>query len=536
MSDEAALLSAIIAHPDEDTPRLAYADWLTEHGDPDRAEFIRVQCRLADVPPGHPDWVDLTIQQDELFSRLRRRLTDIGEVPAKFYLVPDLRDGEEQFRRGFPYFIDCQTSREDWTRTEVERVARELERFVRTTTLRGVHVYSAPSEQLTDLLKHPVIGELTGLTLRSDSGHLTVTQLCRHLGTACLAHRIRHLGLDLCIHAGAAEELAGATTFDALERMGIRWIKAPKPVLEKLAGAAWFRRLRHFTCMMSDRAVAEPLITGLGRLPELHTLELPEFAAAALPTLASGKFPALARLQYNGPLGASSAKQLAKARFPALAVFEAHRSNARTDALPELLAAGWFEKLRVLALRGFGIGEKGVAALVAHPVAKALRGLDLRYNRFGAVGLAALAAPGAFPALTALNLNYAHDRDVAPADLVGPLSVLGTRTLRTLDLSNWSLGAAGARALAANPALAGLTHLTLEYCQIDASGAEALFTSPHLQNLVELELSNNAIKTGAEALADPAVMPRLVMCNLNCNNIPRPTAARIARSGLDLYA
>jgi len=26
MSDEAALLSAIITHPDEDTPRLAYAD------------------------------------------------------------------------------------------------------------------------------------------------------------------------------------------------------------------------------------------------------------------------------------------------------------------------------------------------------------------------------------------------------------------------------------------------------------------------------------------------------------------------------
>ena len=47
MSDEDALLAAIAAHPDEDTPRLMYADWLDEHGQPVRAEFIRVQIELA---------------------------------------------------------------------------------------------------------------------------------------------------------------------------------------------------------------------------------------------------------------------------------------------------------------------------------------------------------------------------------------------------------------------------------------------------------------------------------------------------------
>lgn len=41
---ERALYRAICANPDEDTPRLVYADWLQEHGDEDRAEFIRVQC------------------------------------------------------------------------------------------------------------------------------------------------------------------------------------------------------------------------------------------------------------------------------------------------------------------------------------------------------------------------------------------------------------------------------------------------------------------------------------------------------------
>ena len=46
MSD-AALLAVIRAAPADDAPRLVYADWLDEHGQPERAEFIRVQIELA---------------------------------------------------------------------------------------------------------------------------------------------------------------------------------------------------------------------------------------------------------------------------------------------------------------------------------------------------------------------------------------------------------------------------------------------------------------------------------------------------------
>ena len=62
MSDEQALLAAIFDHPDEDTPRLAYADWLDEHADAlpgrdpqearDRAAFIRLQIEAGQLPPG----------------------------------------------------------------------------------------------------------------------------------------------------------------------------------------------------------------------------------------------------------------------------------------------------------------------------------------------------------------------------------------------------------------------------------------------------------------------------------------------------
>jgi uncharacterized protein (TIGR02996 family) len=49
-SDGDALLRAICEHPFDDTPRLAYADWLEENGRPERAEFIRVQIELARLP------------------------------------------------------------------------------------------------------------------------------------------------------------------------------------------------------------------------------------------------------------------------------------------------------------------------------------------------------------------------------------------------------------------------------------------------------------------------------------------------------
>ena len=42
-----AFRSAIVAEPDDDTSRLVAADWLDEHGDPDRAAFIRIQVALA---------------------------------------------------------------------------------------------------------------------------------------------------------------------------------------------------------------------------------------------------------------------------------------------------------------------------------------------------------------------------------------------------------------------------------------------------------------------------------------------------------
>src|SRR5262249_24298968 len=88
----AAFLRLIAERPDDDGPRLLYADWLADNGDPDRAEFIRVQCALAQLPRSDPRRPDL---ED---AEMRPRAG-----PAADWLRLEPRAVDRcTFRRGFP--------------------------------------------------------------------------------------------------------------------------------------------------------------------------------------------------------------------------------------------------------------------------------------------------------------------------------------------------------------------------------------------------------------------------------------------------
>ncbi|MCI0461049.1 MAG: TIGR02996 domain-containing protein, partial [Gemmataceae bacterium] len=50
MSTEDAFVHSILNHPDDDTTRLVFSDWLEEHGRASHAELIRIQCELARLP------------------------------------------------------------------------------------------------------------------------------------------------------------------------------------------------------------------------------------------------------------------------------------------------------------------------------------------------------------------------------------------------------------------------------------------------------------------------------------------------------
>ncbi|QJW93441.1 TIGR02996 domain-containing protein [Frigoriglobus tundricola] len=117
MSDEPALLGAIVAHPDEDAPRLAYADWLDEfHPAPvagmnPRAELIRTQIELA----RRCDY-DTSTSTTALRDRAERLLHEHSrEWTADFRAAVPHPELQPEFRRGFPehvriparWFLDC---------------------------------------------------------------------------------------------------------------------------------------------------------------------------------------------------------------------------------------------------------------------------------------------------------------------------------------------------------------------------------------------------------------------------------------------
>jgi uncharacterized protein (TIGR02996 family) len=102
MSDEDALLAAIAAHPEEDTPRLMYADWLDEHGQPLRAEFIRVQIELAQKE--HLSRAELN-RYVPLFRR-NEELLDNHHAELLGPLADLWNEVRVEFRRGFLASVD----------------------------------------------------------------------------------------------------------------------------------------------------------------------------------------------------------------------------------------------------------------------------------------------------------------------------------------------------------------------------------------------------------------------------------------------
>src|SRR3954471_965343 len=97
MSDHDALLAAICAQPDEDTPRLAFADYLEENDQPERAAFVRAQVELARTPAWEPFAVHCRWRQRDWVTGqpFRPTLPHTDGFHVEWHQLP--------FRRGLGY-------------------------------------------------------------------------------------------------------------------------------------------------------------------------------------------------------------------------------------------------------------------------------------------------------------------------------------------------------------------------------------------------------------------------------------------------
>jgi uncharacterized protein (TIGR02996 family) len=79
--DDKAFIRAIMTNPAELTAWLVYADWLDEHDQLERAEFLRLMARHGQLRNTDPEWTEVVIRLRELRDVLDQDWVTIFDRP-----------------------------------------------------------------------------------------------------------------------------------------------------------------------------------------------------------------------------------------------------------------------------------------------------------------------------------------------------------------------------------------------------------------------------------------------------------------------
>lgn len=146
MPNPDTFLAAICDQPDDDAPRLVFADWLEENGDGARAEFIRTQIELARADGKSRGHERLLERQKLLLRRHKKEWT----APLKGIAE------RMEFARGFVMSLTL----------PAERFLRHAERIFQLAPVRSVTVTHSVGRTL-DLAACKELARLTAISIQS---------------------------------------------------------------------------------------------------------------------------------------------------------------------------------------------------------------------------------------------------------------------------------------------------------------------------------------------------------------------------------
>jgi uncharacterized protein (TIGR02996 family) len=365
MTDCDALLAAILTNPDEDTPRLVYADWLQENDEPERAEFIRLQCRLEQISRRSVEGRWLAKREQELQPKLFGHLNALGFANITF-------------RRGF---VGTITSGLLALRDNLDKLRLE----------------DAPAYELA-----VGWGEAEDDQYDDYDFQIVVTQeaFSRRTLRRCIA-------LDLpCMGMGPSEPICESKHLTNLRRFNFPSNEAG-PYIEAIASPV-FKNLRWANFYNSDSAADCPSIVPLAACRHLANLEYLDFGACeqwdegAIAVAEAKQWKRLHFLSMSVSTFSVDvvAKLFATKHLPALQELDlSHSFNSPTEwdvvgngdpFVPAIADSPLLTRLKVLRLAGNGITDKGAKALAASPRELNLTQIDLSGNPITAVGKRAL--------------------------------------------------------------------------------------------------------------------------------------------------
>jgi len=355
VSTAAALFRQVLDHPDEDGPRLIFADWLDEHDDP-RGEFVRLQVALARLPAHDPARPDLA-----------RRERALRQAHAAEWVAPLAGQATRcTFRRGFIAAITLPAAA--FVEYGAELLTLAPIRSVRLTEVAGA---------VDGLMVCASLARLAELDL---SGNELGDLLARRLLTCPLLLGLAELALAANGLTDQTVRALSALPWTALARLDLAHNH-----VHDIGPLLGLHTLQHLDVSHNDLATmpkfARPLIVQIAGNPLGD--------AGAISFMANAHACADGTLDLSGcGITAVTINRLidwpARQKLHTIAVDH----NALGDAgVVSLVNAGGLDQLRRLRLVNVSATNPAAVALVGSDLFPRLLNLDLRDNRIGPTGV-----------------------------------------------------------------------------------------------------------------------------------------------------
>jgi uncharacterized protein (TIGR02996 family) len=279
MNHRRAFLQAIIEAPEDDAPRLVFADWLDDQGDAGRAEFVRAQCALARLDADDPRRPELCRREDELLAAhqtqwLRQDLPAWARPEAVFRrgFVCHVAGHVRSFaQRGAALFARAPITSVKILRSHPDDVDR-LAAIPQFAGLQHLHLYDPYAESFERLLDVPFLPQLRGLTLSAWSRSLDVDDVAVLIDSVVPA-RLIDLDLDsFRLDVAGFQRLVRSEVAGRLERL--RPDGGMDREMPELAAEGFLSNLRTLdlrgNCLLTDEGMqviaASATFAGLRRL------------------------------------------------------------------------------------------------------------------------------------------------------------------------------------------------------------------------------------------------------------------------------
>lgn len=376
-ADHDALLAAVCANPQEDTPRLVYADWLDENADDfadpavmrARAAFIRTDVAMC----GREEWDADRVN----WLRWAKRPLETQAWPTAPPLPEHCHWSRPPlYRRGFPWWVHVVPG---WrtlpnvpsSLTPVERVAFSdlstpaIRDVTESGWLGGVREFEFGRCRLTpsDLRRLTESPALTGAEFLDIGDGVITSNGVRVLCESAVFPRLTELYVgDVLRGRGLAAAVARVTVPTRLKRLRLSNLRLEGSDLAAFVGAPAVSGLESFA--FYGRPGSNPgIIEATASAPLRHLRRL---------------------VVTQVPLAPEAVRMLAGACFLAqLRHLSLVSCNLTADSARELASGFGLAGLRVLDLESNLLGDDGVAAVLGSPRLAGLKMIDLGQCRAG---------------------------------------------------------------------------------------------------------------------------------------------------------